>query len=210
MSETAFKEAITAAKNQYFRLDTLKQQRALASRPARKMAPTFGPQTPTMDKDWGLNLEYTLLFDTGNEHIPGGLLQATYSALTVATAPTPTISPITGPMCLAHLWHHAHNITNLYPHTDQLTQLLNDQAIYLDNQLTKREQHLGLTAPPIHKEKRQPAAILCAALQQQGHNITPQTLRKWVERKKITAENQGGTNYYLKSEIIRTLIEQKH
>ena len=76
--------------------------------------------------------------------------------------------------------------------------------------VTQVEQLLGrgvsLKHPYRMPEGFQTARSICHRLNQQGHSITPERLRKWVERGKIhTIQTPNGHNWYQLSEILTHL-----
>lgn len=171
----------------------------------RKMRPNFGPESPTNDRDWTLNITHELMRETPNEHIPGGLRTMAKDALQYTPAPkhTPTghgycddhTTP--GILC-AHIARQAHPITTNYPATQELHDLLTTQHQYLTHAITKR---YGRT--PEAPEARHTSTIICAMLGQQGITITRQHLHTWAERGHITKEpNHQGKPTYKLSEVI--------
>lgn len=190
--------------NTYDRLSTLADT---PPRPTnvRKMKPNFGPQPPTKDHDWTLNITHELMRETPDEHIPGGLRIMAKDALQHTPAPRHTPNHtgycddnITPGILCAHIARQAHPITTNYPAVDDLHDLLRDQHHYLTHAITKR---YGRT--PEAPEASHTSTIICAMLGQQGIPITRQHLHTWAERGHITKEhNHQGKPTYKLSEVI--------
>lgn len=190
--------------NTYDRLNTLADT---PPRPTnvRKMKPTFGPQSPTNDQDWTLNLTHELMRETPNEKIPGGLATMAKDALQYTPAPRHTPNNtgycddhITPGLLCAHIAAQAPHISTKYPAADDLHDLLQAQHHYLTQTLTRRYGR-GPDAP----EARHTSTIIVAMLGQQGIPITRQHLHTWAQRGHITQQtnNQGRPTYKL-SEVI--------
>ncbi|STC97631.1 hypothetical protein [Corynebacterium renale] len=200
VDEFDLRDAITALKEDFFRLEELKWERPKTAETARKMEPVFGSSTPTPDGDWSLNLEDCLLQERRDEAIPGGLLKMAYDALSYTISDGASITPHTGAMVCAHLWRNAAEIADKFPAAQELLELIREQHRFLQREFVKREGN-----EPPRKEARQTATIICALLSQRGINITPAQLRKWAQRGKITTTKIGGHNGYLLSEVIAHL-----
>lgn len=177
---------------------------------ARKMAPTFGPQTPSPDGDWALNLEHELMRETPNDTIPGGLRTIALDALGYTTAPPhPTRNcPIgyldddcTPAILCAHINRHARQIVDHFPAADDLTNLLRDQQHYIT---TRINNHHGtgtkLTTMPAdtlatgYGTAADLAPLISAVI---GRHIDRKQLTYWGRSGRITAYTQpDGTTQY--------------
>lgn len=75
----------------------------------------------------------------------------------------------------------------------------------LKHQIRELDHKLRRTRPPEPIAKPQEvwltARTICYKLRQQGHNVSPELLRKWAERGKLTVVQRDGRNGYLLSEV---------
>lgn len=209
IDEFDLRDAITALKNDFFRLEELKWERTKTGETARKMEPTFTSESPTPDNDWSLDLEDRLLEERrenpGDSYAPpGGLLTMAYDALSYTSGAGHAIQPRTGGMVCAHLWRNAAEIADSFPAAQELLDLLRAQHVFLQREFTKRE---GTEQP--RPEARQTSTVICGLLGQRGIHITPVQLRQWAHRGKLTTTKIGGCNGYLLSEVIKNLMEQQ-
>lgn len=193
------KRAATRLHNQYLALNELKM--APPRTPAaRKMKPTFGPQSCAPDGDWALNIEL-LLVDEGDDDDPGreapsGLFNMVLDAQRYIH--NRTIQTKDGRRLANFVALHAGAIANQFPAADDLLELIIEQTAYIARHIEKR----AGTSPP-RAEARHNSTVICALLAQQGIDVTPELLRKWVEREKISvAKGDNGANYYLLSEVV--------
>ncbi|WP_147285146.1 hypothetical protein, partial [Corynebacterium renale] len=139
VDEFDLRDAITALKEDFFRLEELKWERPKTAETARKMEPVFGSSTPTPDGDWSLNLEDCLLQERRDEAIPGGLLKMAYDALSYTISDGASITPHTGAMVCAHLWRNAAEIADKFPAAQELLELIREQHRFLQREFVKRE-----------------------------------------------------------------------
>lgn len=110
----------------------------------RKMKPSFNSQTPSPDGDWALNLQIELMRDTPDDTIPGGLRTMACDALNHTTARGYGHETNPSVLC-AHLYRHAQEITENFPATEELTELLTKQTHYIHTKITHKQ---GTTPPP--------------------------------------------------------------
>lgn len=188
---------------------------------ARKMAPTFGPQTPSPDGDWALNLEHELMRETTDDHVPGGLRAMAYDALGYTLAPphgnrTCRVGYLDddctpGVLC-AHIARRAFEIVEHFPAAPDLTELMSDQLAYLTKQINRR---LGfankLTIMPAdtlatgYGTAADLAPLVTAAT---GKPITRKQLTYWGRSGRITAYTQpDGTTQYRIDQTINAARE---
>lgn len=166
---------------------------------ARKMKPTFGPQSCAPDGDWALNIEL-LLVDEGdddnpNAEAPSGLFNMVIDAQRYIH--NRTIQTKDGHRLANFIALHSGAIANQFPAADDLLELIIEQAVYISRRIEKR----AGAAPP-RAEARHNSTVICALLAQQGVNVTPELLRKWAERGKLTVVHRDGRNGYLLSEVL--------
>lgn len=167
-------------------------------RTARKMRPTFGPQSPSPDGDWALNLTWQLMRETRDD-LPSGFRTIAIDALshTPARGYTTELNPA---MLCAHINRWASDITQHFPAADELIELMEGQAHYIHQQLDKR-----YGKPTNHGEPPKPRTsdIVCALAGQQGLTITPKQLRQWARHGHIhTWKRKDGRNLYNINEAI--------
>lgn len=167
---------------------------------ARKTKPTFGPQSPNPDGDWAFNIEHYLVEecddDDPNREAPSGLFNMVVDAQRYIH--NKTIQTKDGRRLANFIALHAGAIANQFPAADDLLELIIEQTVYIARQIEKR---VGVLPP--RPEARQNSTVICALLAQQGIHVTPELLRKWAERGKITSLRSQGRNTYLMSEVIR-------
>ena len=96
---------------------------------------------------------------------------------------------------------HAGAIANQFPAADDLLELIVEQTAYIARQIEKR---VGASAP--RPEARHNSTVICALLAQQGVSVTPDLLRKWAERGKLTVAHRDGRNGYLLSEVFSVAL----
>lgn len=183
---------------------------------ARKMAPTFGPQTPSPDGDWALNLEHELMRETTDEHIPGGLRTIAYDALGYTLAP-PHARPdcrvgyldddCTPSILCAHIARRAHEIARNFPASQDLAELMAAQLAYLTRQIEHRAgARTKLTAMPAdtmatgYGTAADLAPLVTAAT---GRPTTREDIRYWGRSGRLTTYTQpdGSTQYRLDEAI---------
>lgn len=80
----------------------------------------------------------------------------------------------------------------------------------LRHQIRELDHRLRRTRPPAPigepKEVWLTARTICYKLRQQGHDVSPELLRKWVERGKITVKsNENRRNLYSMTQILSTI-----
>lgn len=172
----------------------------------RVMKPQFRSQSPSPDNDWALNLQYELMRDTTDERVPGGLRAMACDALGYTTASRAYLDETRPGMLCAYIARHAGDIAEKFPAADDLAELLSEQLAYLSRQTTKRHG----PPPQPRPEARQNSTVICALLAQQGVSVTPELLRKWAERGKISSvtDTGGSRNEYLLSEVLRRVTDK--
>ena len=151
------------------------------ARQARPMRPALGPQAP------GNLAAISLHYEIERE--------LHYWMRTLTDSKTP--KPITD-LC-DWIAFNAYDIA-VHPDAESFQQTL---ALWV----TQAEQLLGrgvsLKHPYRMPEGFQTARSICYRLKQQGYSVTPERLRKWVERGKIHAiQTPDGHNWYLLSEVL--------
>ena len=92
---------------------------------------------------------------------------------------------------------HSGAIANQFPAAQDLLELIVEQTAYINHHIEKRA---GMSPP--RAEARHNSTVICALLAQQGIDVTPELLRKWAERGKITTRRIQGRNEYLLSEVL--------
>ncbi|WP_288750606.1 hypothetical protein [uncultured Corynebacterium sp.] len=166
---------------------------------ARKTKPAFGPQSPNPDGDWAFNIEHLLVNecddDNPNREAPSGLFNMVVDAQRYIH--NRTIQTKDGYRLANFIALHHGAIAHQFPAADDLLELIIEQTAYLTRHIDKR---VGTSHP--RPEARHNSTVICALLAQQGIDVTPELLRKWAERGKITAApGPGGRNLYLHSEV---------
>ena len=170
---------------------------------ARKTKPAFGPQSPNPDGDWAFNIEL-LLVDEGDDdnpkqEAPSGLFNMVVDAQRYIH--NKTIQTKDGRRLATFIAHHAGAIANQFPAADDLLELVIEQTAYIARHIEKR----AGTSPP-RAEARHNSTVVCALLAQQGVSVTPELLRKWAERGKLTIAHRDGRNGYLLSEVLSVAL----
>lgn len=149
---------------------------------ARNMIPTFGPASPTPDGDWAVSLTDSLLRETREDNVPGGLLVMARDALTTigehdrATDRDPVI------LCM-HIAYTAGPICDHFPAADELAELLDEQADYIITQINHRYPAADTTGQPV---QRHGAEHVAKQLRARGHSATADMVRGWARRGHIT------------------------
>lgn len=172
----------------------------------RKMKPTFGPQPPTIDHDFTLNITHELMRETKDPNIPGGLATMAHDALQYTKAPQHTphntgwLDDNIAPAILcAHIARQSQPISQTFPAATELLELLQAQHQYLTKQINNR-----YGRPEHRQEARQTSTTIKKILAQQGITITRQHLHTWAKRGHITQHpNNQGKPTYLISEVIQ-------
>lgn len=196
------KRAATRLHNQYLALNELKMAPP-RSPAARKMKPTFGPQSCAPDGDWALNIEL-LLVDEGDDDDPGreapsGLFNMVLDAQRYIH--NRTIQTKDGRRLAHFVALHSGAIANRFPAADDLLELIIEQTAYIARQIEKR---VGMSPP--RPEARHNSTVICALLAQQGIDVTPELLRKWAERGCVSAQKgSDGRARYLLSDVLRRI-----
>lgn len=198
------KRAAIRLRDQYRALNELKMTPP-RSPAARKMKPTFGPQSCAPDGDWALNIEL-LMVDEGddddlNHEAPSGLFNMVID--TQRYIHNKTIQTKDGRRLANFIALHSGAIANQFPAADDLLELVIEQTAYIARHIEKR-----LGASPPRAEARHNSTVVCALLAQQGVSVTPDLLRKWAERGKITTRRIQGRNMYLLSEVLSAAIHR--
>lgn len=125
------------ARRAWEQLNAVKDSPPASPRLARRMKPHFGPASPTPDGDWAVSLADSLLRETREDNVPGGLLVMARDALTTigehdrATDRDPVI------LCM-HIAYTAGPICDAFPAADELAELLDAQADYIITQINHR------------------------------------------------------------------------
>lgn len=170
---------------------------------ARKTKPTFGPQSPNPDGDWAFNIEHYLVEecddDNPNREAPSGLFNMVVDAQCYIH--NKTIQTKDGRRLANFIALHSGAIANQFPAADDLLELVIEQTAYIARQIEKR---VGMSPP--RAEARHNSTVICALLAQQGVSVTPDLLRKWAERGKLTVDHRDGRNGYLLSEVFSVTL----
>lgn len=199
IDEMDLRHAITDLRDAYHNLDAAKYTPRRV-RTSRRMQPRPGPRSPMPDQDWALNLETSLLWETRDDTVPGGLLVMTHDALAHTDAGDQHIQPTTGAMCCAHLWRNAGEVCWKHPAAQELLELLEEQTAYIVRKLRARYPE---PRPLPKAEPRHNATTIVRLLGQKGHRITPQHLTTWAARGHITtAHTTTGATGYLLTEVL--------
>lgn len=196
------KRAAIRLRDQYSALNEIKMAPP-RSPVARKKKPTFGPQSPNPDGDWAFNIEHLLVNecddDNPNREAPSGLFNMVVDAQRYIH--NKTIQTKDGYRLANFIALHHGAIANQFPAADDLLELIIEQTAYLTHHIDKR---VG-TSPP-RAEARHNSTVICALLAQQGVSVTPDLLRKWAERGKLTVAHRDGRNGYLLSEVLSVAV----
>ncbi|MBC3179370.1 hypothetical protein [Corynebacterium lujinxingii] len=196
------KRAAIRLRDQYRALNELKMTPP-RSTTARKMKPTFGPQSCIPDGDWALNIELLLVDegddDNSNHEAPSGLFNMVVDAQRYIH--NKTIQNKDGHRLANFVALHSGAIANQFPAADDLLELIIEQTAYIARHIEKR-----VGAPLPRAEARHNSTVICALLAQQGVSVTPDLLRKWAERGKLTVAHRDGRNGYLLSEVFSVAL----
>ncbi|QRP20931.1 hypothetical protein [Corynebacterium macginleyi] len=85
---------------------------------------------------------------------------------------------------------------------------LNHQARELNHRLRRTRPPEPISEP---QEAWLTARTICYRLRQQGHNVSPELLRKWAEREKISSlEDCDGKKKYLQHEVLFNLAVRRN
>lgn len=194
------------ARRAWEQLNAVKDSPPAPPRPARRMKPHFGPVSPTPDGDWAVSLADSLLRETREDNVPGGLLVMARDALTTigehdrATDRDPVI------LCM-HIAYTAGPICDAFPAADELAELLDEQAGYITAQIEKRyPPPPDISLPPV---QRYGAERTAHHLRARGWAVTADMVRGWARRGHISrvvmGNDRGG---YLVGECIAYLTER--
>lgn len=176
----------------------------------RVMKPQFRSTSPSPDNDRAFNLEYELMRDTPDEHVPGGLRAMACDALAYTTANRAYLDETRPGMLCAHIARHAAEIADNFPAVDELVDLLRDQHHYLTRRIHDRR---GETMVPIPADTMATgfgtaadlAPLVSATL---GHHIDRKQITEWSRRGKITQYlTQTGTTHYQLAQVIEVARE---
>lgn len=202
------KRAAEQLRHQYAQLEQLKHTPARTPL-ARKMKPTFGPQSCAPDGDWALNIEL-LLVDEGdddnpNAEAPSGLFNMVIDAQRYIH--NRTIQTKDGHRLANFIALHSGAIANQFPAADDLLTLLRDQTQYIQVAIQKRhggptriQRELANVKPTGHGTAADLAPLVSAAI---GHTITRKTITYWGRSGRITQHlNDDGTSLYELAEAI--------
>lgn len=164
---------------------------------ARKMRPTFGPQSPTPDNDWSLNIEDCMINERRDEHIPGGLAVMVADALEHA-GHQPPLEP-TGIKLCGLVEQFAWDIAERFPPVDDLTDLMIEQTAYIATAIKRRypdNERTTMTKPL-------PASEIVRQLAIRGTATTIDTVRGWARHGHITStELPNGRHGYQLAECL--------
>lgn len=195
-TEQSLVHAARELKGQYRLLETVRWYKPKIHL-ARKMKPTFGPQSPTPDNDWSLNIEDCMINERRDEHIPGGLAVMVADALEHA-GHRPPLQP-TGIKLCDLVEQHAWDIAECFPPVDDLTDLMIEQAAYLATAIKRRypdNERTTMTKPL-------PASEIVRQLAIRGTATTIDTIRGWARHGHITStELPNGRHGYQLAECL--------
>lgn len=150
---------------------------------ARNMVPVFGPSSPTPDGDWAVSLTDSLLRETTEERVPGGLLVMARDALTTIGEHDRACDRDPVILCM-HIAYTAGPICDSFPAADELVELLDEQAGYILDQINRR--YPPPPDGPGQAVKRHGAEYTAARLRARGHDVTADMVRGWARRGHIT------------------------
>lgn len=176
----------------------------------RVMKPQFRSTSPSPDNDHALNLQYELMRDTPDEHVPGGLRTMACDALAYTTANRAYLDETNPGMLCAHIAHHAAEIADNFPAADDLHDLLRDQHHYLTRRI---HNHHGETLKPLPPDTMATgygtaadlAPLVSATL---GHHIDRKQITEWGRCGRITQyTTQTGTTHYQLAQVIQVARE---
>lgn len=164
---------------------------------ARKMRPTFGPQSPTPDGDWSVSLEDCLLNERRDEQVPGGLLVMVEDALHYAgLAMQPDLN---GVQVCALVERHAWQIAEKFPAVEDLVELMITQAAYIAQAISRRYPEVEfepMTRP-------MPATEIVKQLAVRGTATTVDAVRGWARSGHISyMDLPNGRHGYLLAECL--------
>lgn len=173
---------------------------------ARKMKPTFGPQSPTPDKDWAVTIEDSLLRETREEHVPGGLLVMVADALSYLDEGLGK-GTVTGLRLCALVEQNAWEIAERFPAAPDLADLMVAQAAYIATRIRRRYPQL-VTDQPSVLTRRMQATEIVRQLSVRGTATTPDTIRGWARHGRISAEElPNGHKGYLLAECLTVVTK---
>lgn len=202
--EQSLRQAAQGLRHQIHALHEIRWYRK-RTKLARKMAPTFGPQSPTPDGDWSLNLEDCMLNERRDEQIPGGLRIMVEDALQHA-GHQPPLQP-TATLCCDLVEQHAWDIAEKFPPVDDLIELLQTQAAYISQAISKRYPDTKET--PL--TRRLTATDIVQQLAIKGTATTVAAVRGWARRGHITAKPlPNGRNGYRLDECLLHVAKITH
>lgn len=194
--EQTLRAAATDLRTQFQQLQTIRWTKPKIKL-ARKMRPTFGPQSPTPDNDWSLNLEDCLVHERLDEQIPGGLAVMVDDAISYTGATMPP-EP-TGIVLCDLVDRHAWAIAEHFPPVDDLIELMQTQAAYLSKAISKRFPDTKETT----MTRRMTATDIVKQLAVKGTATTVGAVRGWARRGHISAEPlSNGRNGYRLDECL--------
>lgn len=173
---------------------------------ARNMIPTFGPSSPTPDGDWAVSLTDSLLRETTEERVPGGLLVMARDALTTIGEHDRACDRDPVILCM-HIAYNAGPICEKFPAADELAELLDAQADYITTQINRRyPPPPDTTTPPV---QRYGAERTAHQLRARGWAVTADMVRGWARRghiSRVIMDNDRGG--YLVGECLTYLTER--
>lgn len=173
---------------------------------ARKMKPTFGPQSPTPDKDWAVTIEDSLLRETREEHVPSGLLVMVADALSYLDEGLGK-GTVTGLRLCALVEQNAWEIAERFPAAPDLADLMVQQAAYIATRIRKRYPQLVTNQPSVLTRRMQATEIV-RQLSVRGTATTPDTVRGWARHGRISAEElPNGHKGYLLAECLTVVTK---
>lgn len=202
--EQTLRAAATDLRTQFHHLQTVRWTKPKIKL-ARKMRPTFGPQSPTPDNDWSLNLEDCMINERLDERIPGGLAVMVADALEHA-GHRPPLQP-TGIKLCDLVEQHAWDIAERFPPVDDLTDLMIEQTAYLATAIKRRYPDTKET--PL--TRRLTATDIVQQLAIKGTATTVAAVRGWARRGHITAKPlPNGRNGYRLDECLMYVAKITH
>ncbi|MDH4657342.1 hypothetical protein J7S19_01695 [Corynebacterium pyruviciproducens] len=202
--EQTLHAAATDLRTQFQQLQTIRWTKPKIKL-ARKMRPTFGPQSPTPDNDWSLNLEDCLVHERLDEQIPGGLAVMVDDAISYTGATMPP-EP-TGIVLCDLVEQNAWEIAERFPAAPDLADLMVQQAAYIATRIRKRYPQL-VTDQPSVLTRRMQATEIVRQLSVRGTATTPDTVRGWARHGRISAEElPNGHKGYLLAECLTVVTK---
>ena len=216
IDEMDLRHAITDLRDAYYRLEAAAYESGHVQL-ARRMKPRPGPRSPLPSGDWPLSLETSLLWETTDDTVPGGLLTMAHDALTYTDAGDQHIQPTSGAMVCAHLWRNAGEICWKFPAAGDLLELLQDQTAHIHKAL--RKHNPTITGPSIERRleahDRYAGATTIANLASTiiGKTIDRRQLTHWVATGRLAEHlDSTGKPMYSLSEVIhvaRTITDRR-